>query len=468
MKKFFRIYSEAIEPKSDLRNVSGNIAPALLLVAASLLVASCGGSSGSDPDPIVSDTSTGDLLNNASINIGGSLDSSLDGVSRVTSGGDSTDGFTEDPADSGIGGLWSSDAQSLVDTSLSLGNENNTVREGERITIDPDDAAVCAEELIDTSDDQSEFQRCQALVADMLVQIDATSDTAGTLTYLFQNEPLAVVGYTDNSNSFELNLGTLKTLIDADNALNPDFSDDSPLDTIEGAILVSASATSQTVGSEAGSVSLEVSQPVSIASADAGDTLSLDTGKIFELSADAANESATIEIELGTLQASINDGDSVNSVDLDGLTAIVDFVNNSDELVVSNLGIGQGPLRFALDNSEVLNLGLDTFGFTVSADDEDITLTGALNLSLIVREVFEDNAVSDTLFTMLEMTAPAGTQLSEQFNGSTMVASGGPLSYTLTTQDDNGNPMVNQVTVNSGQCVDDSSLSDELQLVSCQ
>ena len=171
------------------------VSSTLTLLAAGLLVAGCGGSSGNggvQVNPILIDASTADLKDNASINIGGSLDTSLDGVSRVTSG-DGGDGF-DDPATTGIGGLWGDDAQSLLNTSLDLGTEENTVREGNRITIDPDDAAVCSEELVGMDTDQAEFQRCQALVADMLVQIDATSDTAGTMTYLFQSQP--PVSYT--------------------------------------------------------------------------------------------------------------------------------------------------------------------------------------------------------------------------------------------------------------------------------
>ena len=438
------------------------------LIGASLVVAGCGNSSSSSsgPDPIVDDTTTSELVNNASVNIGGSLDTALNGVSRVTSGSMGSDGFTEDPAESGIGGLWSNDAQSLVDTSLNLGNEENTIREGSRITIDPDDASVCAEELIGMDGNDEEFQRCVALVSDMLVQIDASSDTAGSLTYLFQNQALVAIDYTDTSNSFELNLGTLKSLIDTNNALNPDAGNDSPLDTIQGAIRLSATATNQNSGSEAGSVSLEVSQPLSVVSADAGTTLSLGTGKILSMSADAADESASIEIELGALRASESDEGSVRSIDMDGLTAIIDIDTSSDLLTVRNLGIGQGPLRVALDNADVLNLGLDTFGFTASMDSEDITLTGGLNLSLVIRQIFEDNTVSDTLFTMLEMTAPAGTRVVEQLNGSLMVASGGPLNYSLTTQDEDGNPAVNQVTVEVGQCADNPS--GEQQLVSCE
>ena len=141
------------------------------LIGVSLVVAGCGNSSSSSsgPDPIVDDTTTRELLNNASVNIGGSLDTALNGISRVTSGSMGSDGFTEDPAESGIGGLWSNDAQSLVDTSLDLGNEENTIREGSRITIDPDDASVCAEELIGMDANDEEFQRCVALVSDCLL-----------------------------------------------------------------------------------------------------------------------------------------------------------------------------------------------------------------------------------------------------------------------------------------------------------
>lgn len=113
-------------------------------------------------------------------------------------------------------------------------------------------------------------------------------------------------------------------------------------------------------------------------------------------------------------------------------------------------------------------MGLETFGFTVSMEDETITLDGALDIRILLREVLEDDTVSDTLFSLLEMTAPAGTVLAEQFNGSTMVTSGGPLSYSLTTQDDNGNQVVDQLTVNAGQCAEEVGIEDsDVELVSC-
>lgn len=439
-----------------------------LLAASSFLVGCSDGTSTDGPDAIVNNTSTEALKNNASNNIGSSLDTALNGVSRVTSGSSSSDGSVDDPAETGVGGLWNDDAQSLVSTSLDLGNDDNTVRNGARITIDPDDEAVCAEELVDMNANQAELERCRALVSDMLVQIDAQSDTEGTMTYLFRDRPLATVGYTSNSNSFELNLGVLKTLADADLALDPEYNDSSPLDTVEGAIRMSAVATNITSGFEAGSVSLEVSQPIAVISADTDTMLSLGNGKIFSMTADAASENATIEIALGALRASEKESDFVNSIDMKGLTAILDIVSDSDQLTVRNLGIGNGPLTLALDNTEVVNLGLDTFGFTVSDSDEAYTLSGGLNLRLLVRNILDDNTVSDTLFSLLEITAPAGTALSEQFNDSLMVASGGPLNYSLTTQDENGEQIINQVTVSAGQCADDTDDTDELQIVNCQ
>ena len=79
----------------------------------------------------------------------------------------------------------------------------------------------------------------------------------------------------------------------------------------------------------------------------------------------------------------------------------------------------------------------------------------------------DDNTVSDTLFAMLEMSAPAGTQIIEQFNGSTLVNAGGPFVYTETTTDDFGNPSVNQVVIDAGQCADQTFDSD-FGIVSCQ
>ncbi len=445
-----------------------------LLLTPALLLAACGdsGTVTSPPavDPIVNETSTDDIKSNASMNIGGSLDSSLDGVSRVTSG--SSDGF-EDPADIGVGGLWNEDAQNLVNTSLDLDNGDNTTRDGTRITIDPDDAAVCSEELVDMSATDAEFQRCQALVSDMIVQLDATSDTDGAVTYLFQSQPLAVIGYTENSNSFEINLGTLKLLIEANNDLDPEGGIESPLDTMQGALRMFAEATNTTNGSEAGTVALQVSQPLVIASADAVTSLSMGAGTILSLSADAAAESATIEVAIGALQVSDSQDNEALGLNMDGLTAIIDFENNVDQLVVRNLGVGDGPLRIALNNSEVLNLGLETFGFILSANDTTgesvITLDGQMNLRFLVRQIVGDNTVSDTLFDLLEMTAPAGTQIGDQLNGSIGILSGGPLSYSLTTQDENGNQVVDQLTVDAGQCADDiGSFNSDYEIVACQ
>lgn len=433
------------------------------------ILTSCGSSDDPPPDPAVQNTSTQSLKNSASTNIGGSLDITLDGVADATSGGGSTNGdFTD--GDDGIGQLWNDEAQSLIDTSLALGgDESNTTRNGTRITIDPDDAAVCSENLVNMSADQIEFERCKALVADMTVQLDATTETDGTLTYFFQSQPLATIGYTPTSNSMELNFGTLKSLIDADNNLNPDAGNESPLDTLSGAIRLSANLTNATEGAEAGTVALDVTQPIAIASADAATTMSLGIGKVIAFSSDVASETASMELAIGALQASADEDGSVSSMDMKGLTAIIDVAaNNSEQLIVRNLGIGQGPLKIALDNKDVLSLGLDTFGFTVSEAGDKITFDGALNLSLLMNEILEDNTVSDTLFSLLEITAPAGTKISEQINGSLMVASGGPLSYSFTSTDEDGSN-TNQVVVDAGQCADDvADFDTEYQLVNCQ
>lgn len=472
------------------RRVPARLQSLSALVAAAIL-SGCGGG-GDDPapqvDPSANEATTQALKDNAANNIGLSLDATLDGASRLTSD-DSDTGF-DDPSETGVGGVWNDDLQSLVNTSLDLSSEENTTREGTRVTIDPDDAAVCQENFVDMATDDAEFQRCQVLVGKMLVQIDATSDTSGTLTYLFDQAPLAVIGYADNSNSFELNLGTLKNLIDEEAALNPEVSNDSPIDTLTGAIRLSAEATNTTAGEEAGSVSLDITQALNLASADAMTSLSLGTGKIFGMSVNAATQQVTLEIALGALDASVTaesgsasttsvtntDGTTVetsevitttnkSSIELAGLTATIEATYaDAAQIMVRNLGIGDGPLKIALDNAEVANMQLDTFGFTVTEEDGQITLDGALNLSVLLREVLEDNTVSDTLFTLLEMTAPAGTQIVERFNGATSVIAGGPLTYTLTSQDDNGNQQIDQLVLNAGECGDD----DELVLVNCE
>jgi hypothetical protein len=187
------------------------------------------------------------------------------------------------------------------------------------------------------------------------------------------------------------------------------------------------------------------------------------------MSADAAAESVAIDIGWGALQLTAPDEDGlVTSLDMRGLSVSIDLSEDDDQLTVSNVGIGQGPLRIALDNAEVLNMGLDTFGFTVSATDGSITLDGALDFSLLVRQVLEDDTVSDTLFELLELTAPAGTQFKDEF-GVLLVDGGGPVQYSLTSQDDTGITVVDQLTVFAGQCADDvGDFESDVELVDCQ
>ncbi|OED44561.1 hypothetical protein AB833_01420 [Chromatiales bacterium (ex Bugula neritina AB1)] len=407
------------------------------------------------------EVSTTDVKNTASQTIGGGLDSALTGVARLTSS-DADSDDTVDVQQSELVRLWNDDAREFVRLSLALDNDENTTRTGNRVTIDPDEIALCSEDSEGMSADSTTFEQCQALVREMKVTIDVTGESSGMVTYLFQDSPLVAVGYSETLSSFELNFGSLNALLNAEMARDPDNSEiSSPFATFQGAMKLTAEATNVTSGAEAATLSLEVSQPILIVSADAVTRIARDAGKLFEMSVDAGNDNGSITLDVGALEASSARGDSQLSYDLSGLSATIELVNNADQLTVSNLSVGESPLRIALDNSDVAVVGLDAFGFTVTEQGGEFVLDGDLDLRLVLNEILDNDTVVDSMSSLLELTVPAGTVLRKQANGAIEVAGGGPVNYSLTTADG-----VNQLVLDVGECGDNGA-DDQLQRVNC-
>ena len=95
-------------------------------------------------------------------------------------------------------------------------------RTGNRITIDPDDEAVCAGEVYLGDND---LQQCLELVRDLTVELDAVTEESGQVVYLFQNDPLLSIIYGPNDASYELDLGTYFRVESAAAALLNETSD---------------------------------------------------------------------------------------------------------------------------------------------------------------------------------------------------------------------------------------------------
>jgi hypothetical protein len=452
--------------------------------ACSLLSACGGGGGGSQIDPAVNDTSTDDLKQAALANIGSGLNTASTGAGDVVNNnagtlqGTPVDGLIDPPDENGdpvdvSSDIFSAEARSLVGATMALDDAdgNRTTRSGTRVTIDPDPVEVCAEDFLDAQADQQEQQRCETLVEDITVQLDVTSPTAGTVSYFFREQPLMTVGYDDNSDSFELDLGGWQRLTIAEAELLPANEQPDLPSTLDGAIKVTSTVTDDTFGAEAGSLSLAVTRAITASSEEIGADISIAASQLLSMAVDAGAGTGNIDINIGQLDYDLNAGEGTQSFDLAGLTASMDLNQQAESFVVSNFGLGRGPLVIALDSEEVLRMTMETFGFSVSEENGSILIDGNLDISMFVKSQFgegdsQGNFTEYTMTRLLELQAPTGTEIAQALNGALRVDRGGPLSYSLTSTTDDETPIVNSITVEAGQCAEDIG-EDEYQLVTC-
>lgn len=447
----------------------------------------CGDSGGSSGDGDVIDITDGadepqtlssqEVTSNASTVIGRNFSNSLSGVDSVV--GEDTLALDTEDGFSGTNDL----VQDFVGSSLVLDDAmaSSTIQSGERIVIDPDESRLCAEELIDELSSDADIARCQALLQDVTVQLTSSDGQSGTVAYLFRENPVVSLGYGGSTDSIAINLGGLKSLIDANDALDPAMlGETSTPATMVGEITFSATTTNDTPGAEAGSVVIAVTNAVQLADADTD--LSLGNGELLRVSADAASGEGEFGFDVGAVSATLPfEDDDVLNLDLDGFSALATINTQEDNgdpaLTVSNLGIGNGPLFMRVNSVDVLRLTMETFGFSLFAPTEvvatdgqlveqpaSVRIDGNMNIGLMLDNAIGFDATRSEAFMLMFATqAPAGTLLTdsdtflpdERFG----VLQGGPFRVSLNAVDENGSEQVD-VVVNSGECLVDADGED--------
>ena len=444
-----------------------------------VLLTGCGGGGGGDPsptdpltpEPIVATLSSEALRSNATDTFGASVDDSLTGFQALDDGGDNLT-------------LLDDDTRDLLITSLGLEPESTaeTLREEERITVDPDEFMLCAELADDDDQTIKDAQRCVTLLADLSVDLVATDEAAGNITYLFQNTPVMAIGYGNNQDEIKLDLDGLKLFSDANDALDPDLAGEtSAPETFAGELTISAITTNDAAGQAAGTISIAVSRALEIADVDT--SLSLQPGELINISTDPATGAGTISLDMGALALSAPaGGEDVLDLTADGFTGSATISEEGDQFTVSNLGIGNGPLQMRINSVEALTLTMQTFGFTVLTDNgvdggdpdqsAEIVIDGAMDIGLFVSNAFDlDDGMTAALNTMIATTAPAGTSLSSQeipdefgfVEEALRVNSGGPFIFSL-AQNDGFDDINETLTVNAGECLQTSSDDDDSDL----
>lgn len=468
---------------------------ALLSASTLAILASCGGGSGSDDSgglnlPIATlELGAGDasapadtvdasvLQQKAAENAGRAIGVNITGARAVTadtnmlvSAATLTDGMLNDDNGFNVDELIPMDSVDAIDgnsdrlllATLGLDGSGRAIveRTGNRITIDPDDEAVCAGEIYLGDDD---LQQCLELVRDLTVELDAVTEESGQISYLFQNDPLLSIIYGPNDASYELDLGTYFRVESAAAAF---LNETTEIASMSGKVRFVMNIDNANSGSESGRVTLAVPESVVI-NANDGSRFSLAAANILTMSSDVAAGTASIELGMAALEilASGNDGAGDSSLSMSGLGGIFNFDERSDGLSVRNLSFGRAPIRLNVEGSEV-EISLSPFGFDVSSDGE---LTMAQALGMAFSMVTNDpDAGQISLSARLE--APAGTRIGDGETEADIVKSGGPLSlnYSATAA---GQSASGLVTLAPGSCQNSAENDPNNpigRLISCQ
>lgn len=448
---------------------------------------------GESADNVATESLQRNAANNSGKGIGTAMDSVLQTISgssaiskafsipglgftssQSSAGEGQSDGIFNDPTDPGpllnddFDNRVRTETSSMFDASLGLSGSSTSTRQGNIVTIDPDENDVCAQQNID---DSLDLATCTALLADLTVTINASSDQSGLITYLFRNEPVFEIGYSPVSGSYELNLAALnkvmKRMAELDASIEPVSA------TMSGSIKFEANVLNATAGAEAASLKLSIPEAVSIVNPVDGTNVSLAPSTIMQMTADSGTGAASVEIGLGALAIASKDPELVGSplqqLVMSGLTAKADLTSNGDVLTMSNVGIGNGPLVLSIDSLEAVRLSLDTFGFVVNQNSNSIAMTADMNLDLMMRNVlgYLDAEQSHESSIDYSVDAAKGTTFSELASGDMRVDAGGPLAVEFAVFD--GSSSSNgTISVGQGECFGDNGSTDApIELVGC-
>lgn len=345
----------------------------------------------------------------------------------------------------------------FMNNTLGLDDANAVVtRDGNLISIDPDENRVCSSEFPLLEMAGLTLNNCEQLMSELTVEIQALTDESGVITYSMQNDDLIVINYAADAMSYELRLAPLQQLSQRSDELSGFSANNSGI--VDGALRLSAAVTNDEPDAVSGELALEVTEALSFRTTDTIEqSLSLAPSTVFRVSLDEATGNVTTSVDWGALQliadvSDFEDGTSMSEVSLAGLTAAATFNANTSVLSMSNLGIKDTPFRVNINQVTVIEASLSTFDVTIDAEQNQIVFDGALgalftvnNLMGTVPEYSTDTQAS------ISINAAAGTTLRGSDDGSTQVLNSGPFGVSASAVS-NGVSLQQSVSFNQGEC----------------
>lgn len=347
--------------------------------------------------------------------------------------------------------LYNENNKELLSISLGLSEADtqSIVRTGNSLLIDLDENQVCRR-LFESI---QEVSSCSFLMQHVTVTIDAASEDSGIVAYQYRGEPLVRVGYAPHAGSYELNLKPLVAIAQDQYVLtgNRDIVPVYP-ERFEGVVRFSQAADPE-FPDDLGSIELQITEPVRIVSEEENLQVNIDVATLLSLGMTDAG--GAFEFNLGALEVSspVNGVDSpLIDINLPGLTGRAEIQEANGDLVVTNLGLSNGPISLSINSGDAVRIALETFGFTVSEQEETVTLTGNLYADVLLDNtlgtVLEETSLISAL---LQVAAPTGTIFGLSETGPIKLLQGGPFTVWLEETYNDGT-IQNSLEVQAGDC----------------
>jgi len=308
------------------------------------------------------------------------------------------------------------------------------------------------------------------VLSDLSVRIDASSDDTGRLTYLFGGETVLEIQYAPASAAYEFFLSGFNRMVQRAADISGDQSD--LPDTMQGALKLTTSINNTANGTEAGRMSLAISQALRLSSSIENYSLTAGMSTLFDVRSDTNTGVISASVAINALKISAagllgSEPDAVTNIDLPEFSGTAKLTRSGTEILLSNFGLGRGPLTIDVDSNQVVRLELPK----LTAKYNDLTETLEFSQRLALNAVINYSRAAFGWFAddsrqELSVTAPTGTTLQRQLNDSVKIESGGPFNYrySYTSNDKN---FEQNASFQLGECFEEDNNSDELIVVSC-
>jgi len=381
------------------------LARATVIGLATSLIVACGGSGG---EPVGEQTPaagvTADdavIITNATRNISSAVGGSLTSAQSTTTNSEAVAPLIDSDTDSEADGSDSISTDVITDSyefedsiadfirpTLEGGNATQT-RDGNTITIDPDERHICSQWLEGDSD--SDIDECASILDDLMVRIDAQTDDSGSVTYLLGSQTLANLQYSPNAGSIEIELPGVLTLAQRSESVSGE-SGELP-DVMTGSIKISGSVTNSAVGSEAGSFAVDVTEPMRVAYTATNESLQFGKSTLISMVTDAATGNGTMTIDVKGMQLQMIEDETtgvLSKVNLPDFTLDAELSDQGDTVRLTNTGFGS-PLTYTMDGSLVATLAMAKLDAVF--EDAVIEFGSSLNLALDIPDLkaFDDD-----------------------------------------------------------------------------